>query len=228
MGQVIPIAIMAAGALAQQSENERVVRKQDEATAQGLLSQSRRQQEADRRVNDEVATVAASTAADERAQRLGQYMTQLQRGRRQAVAGLETPIGGATFQADTGTARAGADAAAQNTAGLMARIDAPQLQRQGEAFGYGRLATDIDMAARESRGQQFIDQMRLRAIRRRPEVDLLAGLASSAGGAMAGGGGGMNTIAGANFGNNMDALYDMPGATPRYGYGVPRGSVFGG
>lgn len=194
MGQVIPIAIMAAGALAQQSENERVVRKQDEATAQGLLSQSRRQQEADRRVNDEVATVAASTAADERAQRLGQYMTQLQRGRRQAVAGLESPIGGATFQADTGAARAGADAAAHNTAGLMARIDAPQLQRQGEAFGYGRLATDIDMAARESRGQQFIDQMRLRAIRRRPEADLLAGLATSAGGAMAGGGG---TIAGA-------------------------------
>lgn len=228
MGQVIPIAIMAAGALAQQSETERVTRKQDEATAQGLLNQSKRQQEADRRVSDEVATVAASTAADERAQRLGQYMTQLQRGRRQAVAGLESPIGGTTFQADTGAARAGADAAAQNTAGLMARIDAPQLQRQGEAFGYGRLATDIDMAARESRGQQFIDQMRLRAIRRRPEVDLLAGLASSAGGAMAGGGGGMSTIAGANFGNNMDALYDMPGTTPRYGYGVPRGSVFGG
>lgn len=207
MGQVIPIAIMAAGALAQQSENERVVRKQDEATAQGLLSQSRRQQDADRRVSDEVANVAASTSADERAQRLGQYMTQLQRGRRQAVAGLESPIGGATFQADTGAARAGADVAAQNTADLMARIDAPQLQRQGEAFGYGRLATDIDMAARESRGQQFIDQMRLRAIRRRPEVDLLAGLAMSAGGAMAGGGGGMGTIAGGAAQPQLGANY---------------------
>lgn len=201
MGQFIPIALMAAGTLAQQSETERVTRKQDEATAQGLLSQSRRQQDADRRVNDEITNVASSTAADERAQRLGEYMTQLQRGRRQATAGLDTPIGGATFQADAGAARTGADSAAQTSAGLMSRIDAPQLQRQGEAFGYGRLATDIDMASRESRGQQFIDQLRLRGIRRRPEVDLLAGLATSAGGAMAGGGGGMM----------------MGGAAPQYG-----------
>lgn len=209
MGQFIPIALAVAGTALQQSENERVIRKQDEATAQGLLSQSKRQQEADRRVSDEVANVAASTSADERAQRLGQYVSQLQRGRRQAVAGLEAPFGGATFQADTGTARAGADAAAQTTAGLMSRIDAPQLQRQGEAFGYGRLATDIDMAARESRGQQFIDQMRLRAIRRRPEVDLLAGALTAAGGAMGGGGG---TIAGGamqpQYGANYYGVYN--------------------
>lgn len=212
MGQVIPIAIMAAGALAQQSETERVTRKQDEATAQGLLSQSKRQQDADRRVNDEVVSLETSTAADERAQRLGEYMTQLQRGRKQAVAGLEAPFGGATFQSASGAARTGADAAAQTTAGLMSRIDAPQLQRQGEAFGYGKLATDIDMAARDSRGQQFIDQMRLRAIRRRPEVDMLAGLAMSAGGAMAGGGGGMGTMAGGaaqpQFGANYYGVYN--------------------
>lgn len=209
MGQFIPLAIMAAGTLAQQSETERVTRKQDEATAQGLLSQSRRQQDADRRVSDEVNNVAASTSADERAQRLGEYVTQLQRGRKQAVAGLEAPFGGTTFQADTGAARAGADAAAQTTAGLMSRIDAPQLQRQGEAFGYGRLATDIDMAARDSRGQQFVDQMRLRAIRRRPEVDLLAGLATAAGGAMAGGGGGMMGAASApQYGANYYGVWN--------------------
>ncbi len=195
MGQVIPIALAVAGTALQQQENDRVIRKQDEATAQGLLSQSRRQQDADRRVNDEVVSLENSTAADERAQRLGQYMDQLQRGRRQAVAGLEAPFGGATFQAASGAARAGADSAAQTTAGLMSRIDAPQLQRQGESFGYGKLATDIDMAARDSRGQQFIDQMRLRAIRRRPEMDLLAGGLTAAGGAM-GGGGGMATMAG--------------------------------
>lgn len=208
MGQVIPIALAVAGTAMQQAENERVIRKQDEATAQGLLSQSKRQQETDRRVNDEVVKLETSTADDARSQRLGQYMDQLRRGRNQAVSGLESPLGGAAFQADASAARTGADAAAQTTAGLMSRIDAPQLQRQDEAFGYGRLATDIDMAARESRGQQFIDQMRLRAIRRRPEVDLLAGALTAAGGAM-GGGGGMGTIAGA--------------AQPQYGanyYGV--------
>ncbi|HEL3212207.1 TPA: hypothetical protein ACGCGV_000196 [Stenotrophomonas maltophilia] len=209
MGQFIPIAIALAGTAAQQAETQRVERKQDEATAQGLLNQSRRQQDADRRVNDEIAQLETSTAADDRAQRLGQYMQQLQRGRKQAVAGLEGPVGGATFQADAGSARAGADNAAATTAGLMSRIDAPQLQRQQEAFGYGRLATDLGMEARASRGQQFIDQLRLRQIRRRPEVGLLAGLATSVGGAMAGGGGGLAASApqmGANFYGSYDPV----------------------
>lgn len=209
MGQFIPIAIALAGTAAQQAETQRVERKQDEATAQGLLNQSRRQQEADRRVNDEISQLETSTAADDRAQRLGQYMQQLQRGQRQALSGLNSPIGGATFQADAGAARTGADNAAATTAGLMSRIDAPQLQRQQEAFGYGKLATDLDMEARASRGQQFIDQLRLRQIRRRPEVDLLAGLATSAGSAMAGGGGGFAAAApraGANFYGSYDPL----------------------
>lgn len=209
MGQFIPIAIALAGTAAQQAETQRVERKQDEETAQGLLNQSRRQQEADRRVNDEIAQLETSTAADDRAQRLGQYMQQLQRGQRQALSGLNSPIGGATFQADAGAARAGADNAAATTAGLMSRIDAPQLQRQQETFGYGKLATDLDMEARASRGQQFIDQLRLRQIRRRPEVDLLAGLATSAGGAMAGGGGGFAAAAprsGANFYGSYDPI----------------------
>lgn len=207
MGQFIPIAIALAGTAAQQAETQRVERKQDQETAQGLLSQSRRQQEADRRVNDEIAQLETSTADAARNDRLGQYMQQLQRGRKQAVAGLEGPIGGATFQADAGAARAGADNAAATTAGLMSRIDAPQLQRQQEAFGYGKLATDLDMEARASRGQQFIDQLRLRQIRRRPEVDLLAGLATAAGGSMAGGGA-ANAASGPRVGANFYGSYD--------------------
>lgn len=207
MGQFIPIAIALAGTAAQQAETQRVERKQDQETAQGLLNQSRRQQEADRRVNDEIAQLETSTAADDRAQRLGQYMQQLQRGRKQAVAGLEGPVGGATFQTDAGAARTGADNAAATTAGLMSRIDAPQLQRQQEAFGYGKLATDLDMEARASRGQQFIDQLRLRQIRRRPEVDLLAGLATAAGGSMASGGA-ANAASGPRMGANFYGSYD--------------------
>ncbi|HHA1219531.1 TPA: hypothetical protein ACOEFN_001048 [Stenotrophomonas maltophilia] len=207
MGQFIPIAIALAGTAAQQAETQRVERKQDQETAQGLLSQSRRQQEADRRVNDEIAQLETSTADAARNDRLGQYMQQLQRGRKQAVAGLEGPIGGATFQSDAGAARAGADNAAATTAGLMSRIDAPQLQRQQEAFGYGKLATDLDMEARASRGQQFIDQLRLRQIRRRPEVDLLAGLATAAGGSMAGGGA-ANAASGPRMGANFYGSYD--------------------
>ncbi len=209
MGQFIPIAIALAGTAAQQAETQRVERKQDQETAQGLLKQSRMQQDADRRVNDEVSQLQASTADDARVQRLDQYRQQLQRGRSQAVGGLETPVGGATFQNDASAARTGVDNAAATTAGLMARIDAPQLQRQDEAFGYGRLATDIDTASRNSRQQQFLDQLRLRAIRRRPEMDLLAGGLTAAGGAMGSSGGGMASVAprqGASFYGTYDPI----------------------
>lgn len=209
MGQFIPIALAAAGTAMQQAETERVVKKQDEATAQGLLSQSRRQQDADRRVNDEITKVGASDGSDERAQRLGQYMEQLRRGRGNASGALEAPFGSATFQADAGAARKAVDTSGAADAGLMARIDAPQLQRQGEAFGYGRLATDLDMAARESRGEQFINQLRLRGIRRRPEIDLLSGALTAAGGAMGGGGmGAMPGAAGPQGGANFYGVYD--------------------
>ncbi|MGH8037205.1 MAG: hypothetical protein ACREPD_05640 [Stenotrophomonas sp.] len=227
MGQFIPIALAVAGTAMQQAETERVTRKQDQATAQSLLGQSKRQQEADSKVNDQIAQTEASTAANERNTALEQYMGQLQRTRKQAIGGLEAPIGGMAFQGDAASARAGADTAAARTADLMARIDAPGRQRQDEAFGYGRLATDIDGLSREAAGQNFIDQLRIRAIRRRPEMDILSSGMIAAGGAMGGGGG---TIAGSTggtqFGNNLDALYEMPGAGRRYGYGVPRG--FGG
>lgn len=227
MGQFIPIALAVAGTAMQQAETERVARKQDDATAQSLLNQSRRQQEADSKVNEQIAQTEQSTAADEREQSLAQFTQQLNRSRKQAVAGLDSPFGGQAFQAGNAEARAGADSAAARTAGLMARIEAPRLQRQGEAFDYGRLATEIDGLSREAADQSFIDQMRLRNIRRRPGADLLSGGLMAAGGAMGGGTMAGATPASANFGNNLDALYEQPGARPRYGYGIPRGSILG-
>ena len=79
------------------------------------------------------------------------------------------------------------DPGAAQRAGIQARIDAPQLQRQDEAFGYGRAATDLDLIRRESQGDEFVNQLRLRAIRRRPGMDLLAGGLQGAGNSMAGG-----------------------------------------
>lgn len=233
MGAALPLVISAAamvgGKMIQDNETNRYLRKQDEAAAQGILNQTKKQREADEVVRNQVGQLEGSTSGDERAQRLDQYMQVLRRGQRQANSGLEGPVGGATFQADAGTARNAADAAAATTAGLQARIDAPALQRQGEAFDYGRLATDIDGLSREAAGQSFIDQLRLRNIRRRPGMDLLSGGLMAAGGAMAGGGAGAAAApnAMASFGNNTDALYEMPGARPRYGYGILRGSVLG-
>jgi len=61
------------------------------------------------------------------------------------------------------------------------------MQRQGEAFGYGHLATDIGLIGRESAGQRFIDELRLNSIRRSAGMDLAAGLMGAASGAVGAG-----------------------------------------
>lgn len=194
MGQFIPLAIGLAGAAAQSAETKRVERKQDDQLAMSLIEQGKKQKEADTKVNEEVQELQASTAADERADRLDEYMQGLQRGRKGwESGGIDPAIGSDAFKADSAKAAEGVQQYAADTAGLVARMDAPGLQRQGEAFGYGNLATDLNLVGRESRGQRFIDELRMRAIRRNPNVDLAAGVATGVAGAMGGGMGGGNT-----------------------------------
>lgn len=221
LGLVASTAATALGAGVQAYETKRTNKRQDQEAASSIQRQGRIQQDADRVVTDQVNQLAASNAADERTQRLDQYVQALRRGRPQANQNGAAPVGGATFAADADAARAAADANAVATAGLQARIDAPQLQRQGEAFDYGRLATDLSLAGRESAGQSFIDQLRMRQIRRRPGMDLAAGLIA-AGGQAAGSSianRGAPAAGGMVFGNNMDAMAALPGARRRVPYG---------
>lgn len=234
MGAALPLVISAAamvgGKMIQDNETNRYLRKQDEAAAQGILNQTKKQREADEVVRNQVGQLEGSTSGDERAQRLDQYMQVLRRGQRQANSGLEGPVGGATFQADAGTARNAADAAAATTAGLQARIDAPALQRQGEAFDYGRLATDLNLIGRESQGQSFVDELRRRQIRRRPGMDMLGGVISGIGASMLGNAalGAAGKTASQGFGNNLDSLKNLPGAGARASYGMPGYGLIGG
>lgn len=202
MGQALPLIAMAASAAMQAAESDRVARKQDEQMTQGLLAQSRKQQAADAKVNEQLQRMEGSSSADERTKRLDQYMTTLKRGKAKADGGNLPSIGSEAFKTDSANAQREAASYAGNTAGLMARMDAPTLQRQAEGFEYGRLATDLGLIGRESAGERYINELRMRQIRRRPEVDLAAGLLSSAGGMKMGGGGGM-TMATADTGFNF-------------------------
>lgn len=221
LGLVASTAATALGAGVQAYETKRTNKRQDSEAASSIQRQGKIQQEADRAVTDQVNQMAASTAADERTQRLDQYMQALRRGRPQANQNGAAPVGGSTFAADANATRAASDATAAATAGLQARIDAPQLQRQSEAFDYGRLATDLGLIGRESAGQSFVDQLRMRQIRRRPGMDLAAGLIT-AGGQAAGSAianRGAPAAGGMVFGNNMDAMAALPGAGRRLPYG---------
>jgi hypothetical protein len=182
----VAMLAMAAAAAGTAYNTSRTARRQDSAAADSIRNQSRIQRRADERVDQEVQELEGSTAADERQQRLGEYMQTLRAGEGGLTAGLTPAIGSDAFRADSATAAGEVKDYAAKNAGLMSRIDAAQMQRQGEGFGYGRLATDIGMIGRESRGQDFMDQLRMRSIVRNPWIDagaqVLGGMAGGMGG----------------------------------------------
>ena len=192
----IAMAAMAASAAANAVNTRNTARRQDAQAAQGIRSQADIQRRADAKVNEQVAELQGSNAEGDRKQRMADYMAQLTRNRSSIAGGLQPGIGGDAFQSDAQTALEGVDAKAMGDAGLLARMDAAGMQRQREGTAAGHLGTDIGMIGRESRGQQFIDDLRLRGIRRNGNLDLASGILGAIGNGMAMGG---SNPAGVNF-----------------------------
>lgn len=192
-------ALALAGTLAasgmQAYNTNRTLSKQDASAAQGIRDQSRIQQKADVKVNDEVTKLEASRSGDERAQRLTDYMKTLTTARGKTDSGLENIALGDAFNAAGGKAKGDLAATGNRTADLLAGVDAAGLQRQGEANSFGRLATDIGLVGRESQGQKFLTDLRTRSIRRNPWID--AGASALKGLSSGGFGGGASTAAAA-------------------------------
>lgn len=193
MGAEVLLPLILTGVSAGMSayNTNQTAKREDRALADSIRNQASKQREADAKTLAEVSKTEASSSRDEEAKRTGDYMTQLRRNRASLQGGLTPSIGGSTFTADAAQAGQAVDQYAGDTAGLMAQVDAPGMQRQGEGFSFGKLATDIGLLQRESRGQAYIDELRRRSVRRNPWLDMAAGLAGAAGGAMAGGGGGL-------------------------------------
>lgn len=171
----------------------RTAKKQDDQATAGIIQSASRQRQATEKVDQSVQDMESSRSGDEAGTRLESYLDALRRGKGATEAGLTPAIGSDTFRADASTAAAGVDAQAQGTAGLLSRMDAPGMQRQGEAFGYGNLATEVGLIGKESQSDAWINQLRMNSIKRNPWIDAAAtGLNAYAGAsAGAGGGGGM-------------------------------------
>jgi hypothetical protein len=208
--------------------NDRTIRRQDQQAATSIQNQGRIQRQVDQRVDDEVRQLEQSSAADERAKALQGYMDTLGRNRRALEAGLTPTVGSDAFRESSAQATGDVNQYASRAAELMSRIDAPSMQRQGEAFGYGRLATDVNTLGRTAQGEAFLDEMRMRAIRRNPWIDAVAGGLAAYGGTRAGAGSGASsgtevypyatgTSQGHGWWNGYGA--GMTGRGPNYGYG---------
>ena len=217
----IAMAAMAASAAANAVNTRNTARRQDAQAAQGIRSQADIQRRADAKVNEQVAELQGSNAEGDRKQRMADYMAQLTRNRSSIAGGLQPGIGGDAFQSDAQTALEGVDAKAMGDAGLLARMDAAGMQRQREGTAAGKLGTDISMIGRESKGQQFIDDLRLRGIRRNGNLDLASGILGAIGNGMAMGGGGSNP-AGVNFVDiPTNASVKLPFSAPKLKLNAP-------
>lgn len=185
----LALAAMAAAAGGEYYNTQNTARRQDQAAADSIRNQSLLQKKADVQVNDTVQKLAGSNASTAQKARLDDYLSTLQRNKATTTAGLTPTIGSNTFKADAANAANDANGYATKTAGLMASMDAPGIQRQAEGFDYGKLGTDLGLIGRQSQGQSFLDQVRMNGIRRNPNIDLGAGLLNAYAGSTVGAGG---------------------------------------
>lgn len=211
----IPYIAMAVAAGAEYKNTQNTANRQDQAAAAAIQNQAGLQKQADSQVNQAVQKIAGSSAQPAIDQRTADYMDVLRRNKATVTQGLTPSIGGSAFKADAANAAEAAQAYGNQNAGLMAQIDAPQMQRQGESFDYGKLATDLGLIGRQSQGQSFLDQVRMNGIRRNPKIDLGAGLLSAYAGSAAGAAGkGASAGAGGAFNGATGAgTYTGAGST---------------
>jgi hypothetical protein len=155
----------------------RALQKQDRATAAGIRRQGQLSREAAGNVNQRIAELDRSNPQDAARQRLGEYMTALRRSRADSEGGLPSVPGASSrFTADVAAARAGAANEARETAGRMARIDAPGIVRQKEAIRTGDLANSLHELARRSRAQDDLMRLEVNSIRPNPFIEAIASL----------------------------------------------------
>lgn len=186
----IALALAAAAAGTSYYNTQNTAKKQDREAAAGIRRQSARQREADASVSNAIDAQNMSSGADEKASVLDQYMQQVNAAKAGSLSGLNQS-GNLSDAARTAATDAslGVGNFGQKIAGLMAAMDAPQLQRQNEAVNRARTAVDLEGIGRNAEGDAFINQMRLQGIRRNLLMDAFSSLAGGAAGSVGSGGG---------------------------------------
>ena len=127
-----------------------------------------------------------------------QYLQQVRAAQGAASNGLRQ--GGAVsdaYQQQSNDAALGIADYGANAANLMARIDAPQQQRQREAIEGAQLGSDLGLIGGRAAADDFLTKLKIQGTRSNPWVGLASSLASSAGQGMSAGwiGGGGSNIA---------------------------------
>lgn len=191
----IPLVMAAVAGGATYANNRQQAKKADNITSQQLLRSGERQKKADSKVAELIDTTAKSDAKDEKGSIMAGYMQQLQAARGGAQNGLQTPAASSRFAQEATAAALGIDAGGKDYAETTSRLDAPILQRQGEALARRDTGVDIGTILREQEGDDAGVALKMRTIRDNPWLLALSQAASSYGKNYTGGAGAGSTAA---------------------------------
>jgi hypothetical protein len=172
------ITAIAVSAAAGAYQNNRVAKAQDRIAAQGIKTQAANQRKINQRVNNEIESIGRSSPDSARQVAGQQYIDQIRRVMGNANQGLAVKGLSSDFDQLAGESAANANDYAGTIAGLMSRIDAGTGQRRAESNSFGNLGMDLDVFGKQVQGDQYLNNLLLRGVRRDPYLDVAAGAAS--------------------------------------------------
>lgn len=210
-------AAVASMVVSQYNANK-TAKKQDKAAAASFETQSKIQREANVRQMAQLDDLAKSDPTDEKSQRSSDIRAQLRKNQAMALAGMNPTGGGQAVQ----DAIAGAGSEATGYGDFinesLSGIDAPIMQRQGEAFQAGDVESQLNRLRRNSSQEDNLLRLRQAGIRPSPLLNMIStGLSAYAG--AKGFGGSPSTLAGTpnvptSATNPVPQWYTNPLGTP--------------
>lgn len=154
--------IQGLGAGVNSYQGELSARRQSDNAKAGIGKQRQIERDINSGVNNAVSGLSKSTPSAERENAASGYLRALRSNR---VGAVERPqFGSSRYRSGAAEAGRGVGDYASQVAQLLARINAPELQRQREAEGMARLSADISAARRNSEAEQYLTALRSGAI----------------------------------------------------------------
>jgi hypothetical protein len=184
------VGIAVATAIGTAWQADQVAQRQDNIAAMNIQNQSRAEQSATAKVNEMLQQVSQSNPEDARRQRMDEYLATLAQGTQ--TGAINDGPGGFSDAYRQGVEQAeGALGTYGDTrAGLMARLDAPVIQRMNEGVLFDDTAAGIREIGRSANQDDFLARLRIDGTRANPWVQAGLQAAGAYGSAAAGKGAG--------------------------------------
>jgi hypothetical protein len=160
--------------------NTNLANQQDRELAANLRQQGDLQQQATQKTNQLIQQTADSSPATAKQSLLQQYTNELQRKKASSTNGL-AQVGNVSsaYTKAANDAASGISTYGNTTADLLSSIDAPALQRQGEAANLSSFGSQLGQIKANSQADNYLSQMRLQGLHLNPWLQGLSSAAQS-------------------------------------------------